>query len=129
MIRYIFFASLLMLVSCSGIDKEKLIGDYYLTKIDYADSELDISFRLKETGNFIGVIPPKVIEVGFDENFIIAKQQFASENDIRFFIIPLKQKVNQSPDENKFGPMSIDEFKLKREELGVPDELVFFKKF
>lgn len=128
-ICYITLLSTLLTIGCSGIGKEHLIGDYYLTKLDYADSELDLSFKLKESGNFIGVIPPKIIEIGFDESFIIAKQQSNEENEINYYIVPLRNKEHKSSDENKIGPLSLDEFKLKRKALGVPDELVFTKKY
>lgn len=116
------------MIGCSGIGTEHLIGDYYLTKIDYVDSEIDISFQLNES-SFIGVVPPKIIEVGFNESFIIAKQQSNEEGEFGYYIVPLQNKVHKSPDENKIGPLTIDEFKLKRKALGVPDELVFTKKY
>ncbi|MGC6471095.1 MAG: hypothetical protein ACON4E_07505 [Flavobacteriales bacterium] len=117
-----------MMIGCSGIEVENLIGDYYLTKIDYVDSELDLSYKLNESGSFIGVIPPKIIEVGYNESFIIAKNQSNKNGEISYYIVPLRNKVHKSPDENKIGPLTIDEFKLKRKALGVPDELVFTKK-
>lgn len=117
------------MIGCSGIGEENLIGDYYLTKLDYVDSELALSFKLKESGDFIGVIPSKIIEVGFNESFIIAKQKSDKESEFSYYIVPLRNKVHKSPDENKIGPLSIDEFKLKRKALGVPDELVFTKKY
>ncbi len=128
-ICYIILGSLLLMIGCSGIGEENLIGDYYLTKLDYIDSELALSFKLKESGDFIGVIPSKIIEVGFNESFIIAKQKSNEESEFSYYIVPLRNKVNKSPDENKIGPLSIDKFKLKRKALGVPDELVFTKKY
>ena len=121
--KNILIISFILLLSCSGIGKERLTSNFYLTKIDYADSELSLSFRLQETGDFIGVVPPKVIGVGFDKNFIIAKQQ--QRDKINFYIIPLKDKIHHSPDENKIGPLSKKEFILQRKIFGVPDSLFF----
>ncbi len=126
---YCILGALFFLLGCSGIEKEQLTGDYYLTKLDYSDSELDISFKLKESDNFIGVIPAKIIEVGFNNNFIIVKQQPKGKHDYRFYIIPLTNRIHHSPDENKIGPLIKEEFEIKRKELNVPKELIFTRKF
>lgn len=128
-ICFIILGNLLLMIGCTGIGREHLIGCYYLTKMDYADSELDLSFKLKESGDFIGVIPPKIIEIGFNDSFIIAKQQSNDESEFGYYIVPLQNKVHMSPDENKIGPLSFDEFEVKRKELNVPASLVFTRKF
>jgi len=51
------------------------------------------------------------------ESFIVAKQQPNEESKFGYYIVPLQNKVHKSPDENKIGPLTIDEFKLKKRHL------------
>lgn len=118
------------LSGCSGFTvKEELPGGYVLLH-DNESYGLSISYSLGN-GNYIDLISNSVFELGYNETYIIAKQypvEFSSMPDktiTNYFIVPLKDKVHNSPDENKIGPLSIEEFKLKRKALGIPDELVF----
>jgi hypothetical protein len=75
--------------------------------------------------------------VGNLNDFIIVKQHPAShptyetvnKNIANYYIVPLKFKVHHSPDENRIGPLSEEEFLKKRKELNIPDDLVFSRVF
>lgn len=131
---WIPFVMILLLVSCSGLGKEHVIGNYYLTKIDYVDEELDLSYRL-ESGSFIGVVEPTVFAIGNNDEFIIVKQhprEFGKDIDktvVNYFIVPIKNKSNIRPEDNKLGPFTREEFLIKRKELQIPADLEFSKVF
>lgn len=123
----IYLTLLFVLFSgCSGMEKKHLTGNYYLIKMDYADEELSLSYK---DGSV--VIRPTIFAVGYDEDFIIVKQhpsKFGKELDksiTNCYIIPLKYEVNKWPDKNKIGPLTEEEFLLKRKELNISDELKF----
>lgn len=132
--RYIFLI-VVFFSSCSGLGENKLIGNYYLTKLDYSNKELSLSYKLESSGDFIGVVNPTVFAVGYNNDFIIIKQhpsKFGEALDksvVNYYIVPLKVKIHNAPDENKIGPLSQDEFLQKREELKIPEELSFTKIF
>ena len=67
-------------------------------------------------------VPSKVVSCGFDQNFIIAKQQVLDEKGnpvsgkYQFWIVDAQQK-------KRYGPFSEKKFIAKRGELGVPDSI------
>ena len=67
-------------------------------------------------------VPSKVVSCGFDQNFIIAKQQLLDEKGnpvsgkYQFWIVDAPQK-------KRYGPFSEKGFIAKRNELGVPDAI------
>lgn len=132
LIRYIYLIMLLFFVGCSGLDKEQLIGNYYLTAIDYVNENMSLSYKL-ESGNFIGVVNPTVFALGYSKEYIIVKQhplEFSkppNKSITNYFIVPIKDKIHQFPDENKIGPLTALEFKEKRKALGISEELTFTK--
>jgi len=79
----------------------------------------------------IGIINATVFAVGYNEEYIIAKQhprKFPNPLDksvTNYFIIPLKNKIHKSPVENKIGPLTELEFKVKRKKLAISKELDF----
>jgi hypothetical protein len=113
---------------------EHLVGNYYLIKMDYADENLEVSYKLEDE-NYVGVVGPIVFAVGFNDEFIIVKQHPTNFGDTinrsitDYYIIPLKFKVHDWPDENKIGPMTYKQFLMKREDLNIPDELDFSEVF
>ncbi len=78
----------------------------------------------------VAVIDATVFSVGFDDNFIIAQKHPLIENKIdksiiQYFIISTNDTINVVPEDNKIGPLSREEFKLKRKELEIPNKLNF----
>lgn len=132
LINHIFIISLLTFVSCTGLDDEHIVDQYYLGTIDYVEEGMTLYYLLDD-GNYVGVVDETVFAVGFNDEFIIVKQhpaKFTNSPDksiTNFFIVPIKDKIHKSPDENKIGPMPQSEFEIKRKELGIPDSLTFTK--
>jgi hypothetical protein len=127
----------IFMTGCDGIYVEHLVGNYYLTKMDYDDKELDLSYNLGN-GSYIGVVPPALFAAGYDDEYIIAKLHprnglygdgAINKKVTYYYIVPLKYKVHHSPDENRIGPLSEEEFPAKRKELKMSDSLTFTKTF
>jgi hypothetical protein len=143
--KWIKICMVALLTSCSGISTEHLIDNYYITKIDYTDMELSLSYRLELHGDdYIGVVAPLVFAIGYNNNYIIVKQRTINENKTdnlvaqsnftptinnitNYYIIPIKNKIHVFPDENKIGPLTLNEFLIKKKELKIPYNLMFTK--
>ncbi|MDX5435785.1 MAG: hypothetical protein LPK03_01225 [Pontibacter sp.] len=124
-----------VLFACNSISiEEPLLDSYMLMSDSEYDNDIAIVYDLGN-GNYIEIISPSVVAVGFSKEFIIAKQhpkEFAKTADkskTNYYIIPLLEKVNLSPDLNKVGPLTEIEFKKMRKEMGVPHSLDFKKGF
>ena len=119
-----------MTISCDGLHKEHITGNYYLVSTDYVDEDLSVSYDLGD-GSYIGVVNETVFAVGYNKDFIIAKQHPAKEINnpdksiTNYFIVPITNKVDKWPDENKIGPLTELEFLIKRKELNIPEDLTF----
>lgn len=102
--------------------------DYY---VDYIDSESQMSIFYTYNGkDDIGVVNETVFAVGYNDEFIIAKQHPDGNKQItNYLIIPLKFKLHIDPEENKFGPLNFQEFQNKRIELKIPKNLQFTEVF
>jgi len=130
--KYKYIVLILILIGCDGMDNEHIVDRYYIGTIDFVENGMALYCQLDD-GNYIGVINETVFAIGYNEDFIIAKQhpaKFPNPPDksiTNYFIVPIKDKVHQSPDENKIGPLTETEFIAKRKELGVPEELTFTK--
>lgn len=117
----VVFASVLQSCITSAYD-EKLNEGYLLSAIDVKE---DMIVAYQDGDYAIGIIEATVFAIGQNDEFIIAKQHpKSSQNEIdktiiNYFIIPLKNKVNKSPDKNLYGPLTKEEFEKKRRELNI----------
>lgn len=115
-------------VDIFGLSSDKLTQDY---EIGYIDTN---SMRTIWYDGSI-LIPPCVFEVGWNENFIIAKQTKAESDDntVNYYIIDIAKNKNMPGKkhhrEGVFGPFSESDFVKKRIELGVPQQLDFSKNY
>jgi len=119
----------IILTSCIGniVYKKELSAGYELSANDDMSG---MSIYVSDGQYQVGVVNATVFSVGFDENFIIAKQHPFRDNSINkfvtnYYIVPVKNKINASPDENKIGPLTQEEFLIKRKEMKISDNLVF----
>lgn len=76
------------------------------------------------------IVPPKVVEVAWNEDYILAKQ-------LELVIDPNSHNNIPIPDDKKdfywiivtesgevFGPLTFEQFNTKKEELGIPNDLI-----
>ncbi len=110
--------------SCSlGFEKNiKVIGNYYLTAPD-DDVQLSLTYcDPKDTlGGCFGIVTPTVFSVGYNKDYIIAKQH---PNDLRtttnYFIVPLNPKERVWGHYfGEIGPLTLNEFNAKITELNI----------
>ena len=106
----------------------KLCGDYSI----YRSSAYHIMISPGSYNDTIPHIPTKVVEVGHDNRFIIAKR---NELERRSPNNPNDTYMQPTPDifdywildtkiPKVYGPLTQEEFVQKRQELGVPDNVV-----
>ena len=132
-ISCVFFLALLVLQGCvGGVYFEKIVNGYFLSAID-VKTDMLLGYQDGDFG--VGVVGSTVFAVGYNDEYIIVKQhprKFPNPPDksiTNYFIVPIKDQVHASPDENKIGPLTKEEFVIKRKELGISDSLTFTKVF
>lgn len=115
---------------CGGLQNEDhLIGKCYLGAVDIAE-ETAIYYKESEY-LYSPIVRSTVFAVGFDNNFIIAKQHpFAFPNVIdrsvtNFYIVAIDSLDSLRPEKCVIGPLTEEQFLQKRGELSVPNELSF----
>ncbi len=105
----------------------KLCGDYYVHRTSAHQIQVSPVVWREDTP----IIPTKVVELGHDERFIIAKQNHLKRrspddpNDSYMLPDPgvFSYWILDVHAPQSYGPMNQDEFLRKRVELGVPDGL------
>lgn len=117
------------LTSCMGpaVYREELIAGYELSANDDIS---EMSIYVLDTPYVVGVVNSTVYSVGFDNDFIIAKQHPFVNSVINkaitfYYIIPISYRISNSLSLNRIGPLTQNEFLKKREELEISEKLEF----
>jgi hypothetical protein len=150
----------IILTSCGqAIVHKHLTDKIYLTAPDLIE-QLSVSYNYSGS-SYKSIVNETVIAVGYNDNFIIAKQRPSYKDTIQYYLINVNeikqerekfisktdtirwktvykdQNNNDSlgPEEiqisaskfspNSADPLTIEEFKRKRKELNVPNDLDF----
>ena len=115
-----------ILSSCWGFAEEiQIIDRYHLLAVDI-DTDMSLSYKLKD-GNYVGIVDQTVFSVGFNDDYIIAKQHPDNDhNTINYFILPIIKNYTYSPDDGLIGPLTMKQFETKTKELGIA-QLTFTK--
>lgn len=124
--------SIVLLLFCqcrSAAVKEHLFGNYYLMAID-VKSQMSLCYHEPSDGSNYGtIIGPTVTAIGYNESFLIAKQnpmyieRSNKNSSVNFFILPIKEEFNWRTMNGLIGPISYDQYKLERHILNIPDSL------
>jgi len=133
MIKNVLYSFIfLIFTSCSGFAiEEKLLDNYYLIAGDISE-DCSLSYKVSDD-DFGTVIGATVFAIGYDKQFIIAKQyprtfpNPPNKKVINYYILPIKRVMNWKNKNGLVGPLSYDQFVLKRKELKLNDELKFTK--
>lgn len=133
----LFLICIFICQSCfwGGGFPKKINDKYCLCAIDIMD-DLSVCY-ITEERYMIGVVPAKVVAVGYNNEFIIAKQHPKKDkfsmgidyNVTNYYIIPLteKGKVNDYYEKNLYGALTLSEFQNKKIELDITElEFTFF---
>lgn len=119
---------LLIFIFLSGcqdfVIEENVTGNYYLIATDIYE-DLALSYKLKEDG-YLGVVGETVFSVGFNDDYIIAKQHpFNMKHITNYFIIPIYKEYTLYPEKGIIGPMNYIDFNKKLKELGIYNKISF----
>lgn len=140
----VYIVLLLGIAGCMGeCYEDKLTGNYHLLAID-SMTGMRITYYPKNEGMDYSITGCGIYEVGYDEDFILAKAYktltdslgnslFRYDTDItEYYIIPIDNtQSGLEAQENCFKLLTEKEFEAKRKELGVSDKITFtisFKK-
>lgn len=87
--------------------EKKIVDKYYLMETD-SKEDLAIYYKTSD-GDYVGRIPAKVLEYGFNDSVIVAKCK--KNNSINYYIVHRNQDSNYA-DQKDFltGPLSEKEF-------------------
>ena len=120
----------LLITGCDYNFNKELVDGYDVGAID---SRYSMSIYGMDGNYSVGVIPPTVYAVGYNDSFIIAKQHpqakpglSADKTITHYFIIPVKaNNGNISVVKNVVGPLDEAQFKRMRQEYSIPESLDF----
>jgi hypothetical protein len=119
-----FILLMTQLVGCwqTVVFDEKITGPYRLSAIDITE-EMSVCYELKEEDTCIGRIPETVFSVGWNENFIVAKQHPSGNKSVtNYFILDRKKDAKYvDPSVTVTGPMSESEYKRKSTLMSLPE--------
>jgi len=122
----------IFLSSCSGAYKYKINDIFLLIAID--DDE-DMTLSYIDGQSIVDVVSPTVFSVGYNRNFIIAKQhpsKFPTPGNrymTNYFIVDIRTVTSKNLNFKTYGPFTQQEFIKKEIELRVPNGLNFTKTF
>jgi hypothetical protein len=133
-INYLLIVFLSFFQSCESLAiKEHLVGNYYLIASD-DQHQLGLGYHTPEDEDTYGeIVPATVFAVGFNENYFILKQHpyiFAKPPNTsitNYYILRNQKLFNFKTQKGLYGPLTYDQYNLKRQELGIPDSLNFSK--
>ena len=106
--------------------KKNITGNYYLTAPD-DDLQLSLTYGKPDEDFYSGIIESTVFAVGYNKDYIIAKQhprKFPDDLDrtiTNYYILPITHNYNW----NLIGPLTLIEFNAERQKLKIPKSLQF----
>lgn len=115
---------------CIGMAYDKQISASYSLQANHSRNEMSLVYT-DTNGYQWGVVNQTVFAIGFNNNFIIAKQHPRGNTKTpgisltNFYVIPLNNATGNYEGKNILGPLTETEYDVKREELHVPKSLVF----
>ena len=113
--------ALILLTSCKE-SSIKIIGRYSLGSDEEGDSYI-LSYKIDKDAELV-LVDAYVYAIGLDSNFMILKRYPKNNGSITrtqtyYYIVPIYKNFTYSPEKGIIGPMPLEEFNLKRKELGI----------
>lgn len=130
-----------LLSGCGFVYERHLVGNYYLIAVDTRE-DMDVCYHRQGDveAPYTGITGAGVYEVGYDDDFILVKAYRAlrdatgiplpryDRSVTEYYIIPVNNAQEAwEAQENKFGAFGKEDFDVMRKELGVPDDIVFWR--
>lgn len=114
---------LICMIGCKK--KPKVIANNYI--VDYVDIPSQMSlYYVLDGGGAIGRIEPRITDIGWDKNHIIAKRSLDGLNKMCYYIVEVnKDNALADPSDVVTGPMSKIEFNKMRSIMNVSTNLKF----
>ena len=124
------FFSLVMLTGCAGLADYSidLPGNYSVVRT--SAHQVTVAPKISDTGTGPAIIPTKVTEVAWDDNYILVKQldlmddpnssngyKIPNNNDEHFWILEFKSG-------KLFGPLDEDEYIEKKNEFSISGNVI-----
>jgi hypothetical protein len=107
--RTLIIFGVLLFTSCSFAYQKHVTGQYYIIGVDSKD-DLTLSYYLND-GNFIGKAPPRLIEYGYDDTFLVAKVLEYGNSYPTYYIIDMTKDSDNALEETfRVGPISETEY-------------------
>jgi len=96
------------------------LGNYYLVAPDL-DEQTSLSYHdPKDSLVYPSIIEATVFAVGYNKNYIIAKQHPNGDKHItNYFILPVKSGFNWKDNNGLLGPLTLNQFNQKTLELNI----------
>ncbi|MEM5515207.1 hypothetical protein WNY79_20175 [Pseudoalteromonas sp. AS84] len=93
----------------------------------YIDGDIKLGIKIDDKGSFHGRVDSKIIAVGANESYVVAKQLIAGSDSVSYFYIDKKKdNIYLNPDEITEGPFTELQFKNLSQKLNFPN---FSKEF
>lgn len=117
----LIFLFLVVFISCNGLKSEHVVNGYYLVSDD-GNGTNSLSYSIDDDNtSFVDIISEKVLEVNFNDKYIVVKQLSKVSDSINYFIIPIHKEFTYDPKAGIGGPFSKEKFKNKIDELGISE--------
>ncbi len=112
--------SVLLVSGCGFVHDEHITGPYRLIAVD-VDNQMSISYDLGD-GSAVGRINETVFAFGFDERFIVAKQNPNGDRSVTnfFYLDMTKDSKYADPTDSVTGPLTEKEFESEAKLLNLP---------
>lgn len=122
-IALFLIGAMLLILDSRGLSNHDIGGNYSVTVTD-ASSGRRVSYDLGG-GSYIERIPGEITALGWNDDFIIAKQRDQSEGERFFILVKGRDHKYAEPSESVIGPLSETQFHEERIRNGVPEKLKF----
>ena len=94
-------------------------GEY---EVYYIDGYINLGIKIDDSGSYHGRVEHKVVAVGSDEKYVVAKQVNPDTTSTSYFYIVKGDDDHYlNPDEITQGPFTERRFTELRKELGLPE--------
>jgi hypothetical protein len=109
---------------------EHLVGRYYLIAAEN-EEQLGVGYHPDGTGIYIQRIPATVIDVGWDDRYIVAARRTQGEpgSPLRYYYIDIaKDGPGGAPERAVTGPLTEEQFKAAKAALSLPEFTLHYPK-
>lgn len=126
-----YFLIIFIFLSCQDLVKERIIENYYLVAADDPEGTCLSYHESSEESTYGCIIEATVFAVGYNSNYLIVKQHPSvlpnppDKKITNYYILPIKNGMNWSNKNGLIGPLTIEQFIEKRNELNIPESLTF----